>query len=347
MLAQKRVFIIAEAGSNWRCGSYPRDLRRAKNLIQIACQAEVDAVKFQTYRPETVYVPNAGSSDYLYEAGMRDSINDILREHSMPYEMIPELAAYCIDTGIQFMSTPFSIADAEAINPHVRMHKIASYEISHPHLIEFVAKTGKPLILSTGGATRDDIEWALNHFRIHGGKKIALMQCTAKYPAPLSTLNARVIPELIREFNVPVGLSDHSRDPIIGPVAAVAMGATIIEKHFTLDNRLPGPDHSFAITPDELGLMVQAIRKTEQALGSSEKTAQPAEEELRQFGQRAIQAVREIKIGDTLRVGVNIDILRSGKRQKGLHPKYSPEVEGKTATREIRLGDGITEGDYA
>jgi sialic acid synthase SpsE len=347
MLARDKVFIIAEAGSNWRCGSYPADIRQAKELIRVAAETEADAVKFQTYRPETVYVPNAGSSDYLAEAGMQDSINDILREHAMPYEMIPELAAYCVEMQIQFMSTPFSVADAEAIDPHVRIHKIASYEISHPRLIEFVAKTGKPLILSTGAATPDDIEWALNYFRVHGGREIALMQCTAKYPAPLSTLNIRVIPELIRDYNTPVGLSDHSRDPVIGPVTAVAMGATIIEKHFTLDNQLPGPDHAFAVTPDELARMVQAIRDTEQALGSSEKTAQPAEEDLRQFGQRAIQAVKEIKAGDTLRLGVNIDILRSGNRQKGLHPRFLPEVEGKAATRGISLGDGVRDGDYA
>ena len=149
---------------------------------------------------------------------MKEPITEIFKDFSMPYEMIPKLAEYCQKQNIQFMSTPFSIADAKAIDPHVMTHKIASYEISHIRLIEFMVKTGKPVILSTGGATYEDIEWAINHFYKNGGKEISLMQCKAKYPAPLSTLNLKVIPELINRFNVPVGLSDHSRDHIIGPV---------------------------------------------------------------------------------------------------------------------------------
>jgi len=163
-----KVFIIAEAGSNWRCGTYSRDIKMARTLIDVAVEAGADAVKFQTYRAETVYVPNAGDSDYLSEAGIRERITDIFKDLSMPYEMIPELAEYCQEKGIQFMSTPFSIDDAKAVDPYVKIHKIASYEISHSRLIAFAANTGKPVILSTGGATYEDIEWALNHFFKNG-----------------------------------------------------------------------------------------------------------------------------------------------------------------------------------
>jgi N-acetylneuraminate synthase len=250
----------------------------AKALIDVAVEAGADAVKFQTYKPETVYVSNAGDSDYLSEVGIKESITEIFKDLSMPYEMIPQLAEYCQKQNIQFMSTPFSIADAKAVDPYVKIHKIASYEISHIRLIEFMAETGKPVILSTGGATYEDIEWAINHFYKNGGKEISLMQCTAKYPAPISTLNLKVIPELINRFNIPVGLSDHSRDPLIGPVGAIALGATIVEKHFTLHNKLPGPDHSFAITPDELKQMVKAIRQIEEALGSGKKRSKKKKE---------------------------------------------------------------------
>lgn len=345
-MKKNRVFIIAEAGSNWRAGTPQRDIKMAKILIDIASESGADAVKFQTYRPETVYVPNAGESDYLSEAGIKESITEIFRDLSMPYEMIPLLAEHCKEKEIEFMSTPFSIEDTKAIDPYVKRHKIASYEISHSRLIEFVTKTGKPLILSTGAATIEDIQWALEHFHNNGGKEITLMQTTAKYPAPISSLNLTAIKTLREHFKVPVGLSDHSRDPIIGPIAAVALGATTIEKHFTLHNKLAGPDHSFAITPNELTKMVKAIRDCEESLGSGEKIIQEVENELRHYAQRAIQATKQIKKGDVLRESVNIDILRPGKQKQGLHPKFLKEIEGKKVKRNISVGEGILSGDY-
>lgn len=341
-----RVFIVAEAGSNWCRGTLAKDMEMAKRLIEVAVEAGADAVKFQTYRPETVYVPNAGESDYLSEAGIKKPITEIFRDLSMPYEMIPELADFAKKMRIMFMSTPFSIQDAKALDQYLKIYKIASYEISHPQLIEFVAKTKKPLILSTGAATLEDIKWAVDYFYKQGGEKIALMQCTAKYPAPLSTLNLKTIPGLVRRFGVPVGLSDHSRDPIIGPVGAVVLGASIIEKHFTLDNKLPGPDHSFAILPEELKQMVKAIRDCEESLGESIKGVQETERELRDYAQRAIQAIADIKEGDVLFVNSNIAILRSGRQRKGLHPKFLSEIEGKKAKRNIPLGDGIQKEDF-
>jgi N-acetylneuraminate synthase len=341
-----KVFIIAEAGSNWKMGTPARDIKMGRALIEVAAEAEADAVKFQTYRSETVYVPNAGNSDYLSEAGISESITDIFADLSMPYEMIPQLADHCKSHGIEFMSTPFSVQDARAVDPYVKTHKIASYEISHSRLLEFAGKTAKPLFLSTGAATVEEIEWAINHFYQNGGKQVTLMQTTARYPAPLSTMNLKVISTLAKLFGTPIGLSDHSRDPIIAPVAAVALGAVAIEKHFTLDNRLPGPDHSFAITANELKTMVRAIRACEETLGDGEKIVQDEEKELRYYAQRAIQAIKPIGKGDLLKEGVNIDILRPGKQKQGLHPRHLVQIEGSKAKRDISIGEGISTGDY-
>ncbi len=346
MINKNQVFIIAEAGSNWRIGTSIRDIQMAKKLIDVAHEAGANAVKFQTYRAESVYVPNAGESNYLSKKGEKKSINEIFKDLSMPYEMIPQLSDYCKKKDIQFMSTVFSIEDAKAVDPYVDIHKIASYEITHSRLIDFIAKTRKPLILSTGAATENEIEWAINHFRQNGGKEISLLQTTAKYPAPLSTLNLKVIPSLKNHFNVPVGLSDHSTNPIMGPIIAVALGASIIEKHFTLSKELPGPDHSFALTPDQLKTMVKAIRESETCLGIGKKIVQNEEKELRDFAQRGLQSIKSIKKGEILREGVNIDILRPGKQKKGLHPMYLTKIEGKKATRDIDLGEGIMNGDF-
>lgn len=323
-----------------------RDLAMAKALIDVAVEAGADAVKFQTYKPETVYVENAGESDYLAEAGIKEDIREIFRDLSMPYELIPQLAAYCGFKRIEFMSTPFSIADAQAIDPFVTTHKIASYEISHAPLIEWLARTKKPLVMSTGGATYEDIEWAVGHFRKYGGERLTLMQCTAKYPAPMSTLNLRAIRTIGKRFNLEVGFSDHSRDPVIGPVGAVAMGATVIEKHYTLHNSLPGPDHSFAVCPEGLRQMVVGIRDMEKALGEEEKVVLPEEHELRSFAQRAVQAVSRIRKGEIYRLGVNIEVLRPGKQAKGVHPRLLEEIEGSVATRDVEYGEGVRQGDW-
>lgn len=346
LMSKNRVFIIAEAGSNWRMGTPTRDIKMAKTLIDIAHNAGADAVKFQTYKPETVYVSNAGESDYLSESGIKVPITEIFRDLSMPYEMIPQLSDHCKKYKIKFMSTPFSVQDANALNPYVTIHKIASYEITHSRLIEFIAKTKKPLILSTGAATYNEIEWAVDHFYENGGKQISLMQATAKYPTPLSMLNLKVIPDLLKRFNIHVGLSDHSIDPIIGPVTAVALGATIIEKHFTLNKNLPGPDHSFALTPEQLKIMVKSIRDCETSLGSGNKIVRKEEHELKRFAQRSIQAIKPIKKGQIFKEDVNIAILRPGKQKQGLHPKFLAEIVNKKSKRYIPPGQGITHNDY-
>lgn len=339
-------FVIAEAGSNWRMGTRARDMSMAKTLIDVAVEAGADAVKFQTYRAETTYVANAGDSDYLSEAGIKESISEIFQDLAMPYEMIAELAQHCQKQGILFMSSPFSLQDFKAVDPYVQIHKIASYEISHLRLIEAAAVCGKPLILSTGASNMDDITWAVDYFKSQSRSNLCLMQCTARYPASYDVLNLNVIPHLKTTFGVPVGLSDHSRDHLVGPAAAVALGANAIEKHYTLDNRLPGPDHAFAINAEELKAMVKAIRETEEALGHGIKQVLDAEEELYYYARRGLQAIKEIGIGEAFVEGKNFDILRPGKQKRGIHPKSLLLVGKSKATRAIRLGEGIQEGDF-
>jgi N-acetylneuraminate synthase len=337
------TFIIAEAGSNWKCGTYEEDLKRAHQLIDVAVKAGADAVKFQTYRPETIYVPDAGTSQYLSEHGIEENINDIFRHLSMPYEMIPELAKYCKQKGVMFMSTPFSVSDAKEVDPYVEIHKVASFEINHVRLLEFVAKTKKPILVSTGASTYDEIDFAVKLVTDSGNSDICLLQCTSKYPAPIESLNLGTIPAMKKRYNVPIGLSDHSMDPIIGPLVAVGLGATIIEKHFTLDRKLPGPDHPFALIPSELELMIKTIRGAEKAKGDGEKKILEDEFELRQFATRALQATKNIKKGDVLKEGHNFDVLRPGNRTRGLEARFVLEVNGKKASREYGVGDGITD----
>jgi len=338
-------YIIAEAGSNWRMGTPKRDLAMAHALIDVAKESGCDAVKFQTYQSNTVYVANAGKSDYLAESGITESINDIFDDLSMPYSMIEQLAARCRARQIDFMSTPFSVSDADAVDPFVMFHKIASYEISHTELQSHLARKGKPIVFSTGASNYDDIDFALEHLRKSGAHQIAILQCTAKYPAALDDLNVAEIPALRLRYGVPVGLSDHSREPSIAPAAAVALGASVLEKHFTLDNRLPGADHPFAIEPDELRTMVETVRATERARGRAGKDVSDAERELYAFARRGLQATRPIASGDVLRLGDNIAILRPGKRSLGAHPRYLPAIEGRRARQAIGEGEGIQAGD--
>ena len=338
------TFVIAEVGSNWKVGSKENDLKMAKKLIEIASKAGVDAVKFQTYKPQTVYVENAGQINYLNKSSTKN-INEVFSDLSMPYEMLPELRDCCQKNDVIFMSTPFSVEDAVHVDKFVDIHKIASYEINHIRLLEFVSKTGKPVLISTGASTYKEIDFAVELMK-KNTTKIGLFQCTSKYPTPLDSLNLAVIPHMKIKYNVPIGLSDHSTEPIIGPLVAIGMGATFIEKHFTLDRNLPGPDHAFALTPNELKEMTNAIRKADVAKGNGEKTILPEEEELYKFATRSIQAIKNISKGEILQEGINIDVLRPGKQKRGLDARYLFNVLNKKAKKTIESGQGITYDDY-
>jgi sialic acid synthase SpsE len=338
-------YIIAEAGSNWRVGSPKRDLAMAHALIDVAKETGCDAVKFQTYRSQTVYVANAGESDYLAESGIKESINEIFDDLAMPYEMIETLAKYCRSKQIDFMSTPFSTTDADAVDPFVAFHKIASYEISHTELQAHLARKGKPIVFSTGASTYEDIDFAVEHLRASGAKQLAILQCTAKYPAALDDINVAEIPALRERYGVPVGLSDHSREATIAPAAAVALGACLIEKHYTLNNRLPGADHPFAVEPVELRALVDAVRATERVRGRAGKQVSEAERELYAFARRGVQATRAIAAGEVIAMGENVAILRPGKRALGAHPRHLPSLVGRRTRKPIAAGEGVRTDD--
>jgi len=330
-------FIIAEAGSN-----HDGKLKQAKQLINVAASAGADAVKFQVFRASKLYPKSAGLSDYL---GIPKPIYDIITDIEMPYEWLPELAAYCHERGILFMASVFDEESADQLNPYVKAFKIASYEMTHIPLVRYVASKKKPVIVSTGTANLEEVAETVNEFRRIGNDDLILMQCTAAYPAPLESLNVRAVSVMKTAFSVPVGLSDHSHDPLVGPMAAVAVGANLIEKHFTLSNELPGPDHRFAVESADLHLIIQKVREVEKALGNGEKVMNPVEAELRGFARRSIFAVRDIVAGEPFTEG-NIAVLRCGNLKPSLEPKHFQEILGKRARRNISAESAIQKEDY-
>ena len=329
-------FIIAEAGSN-----HDNSLSQAKRLIDAAADAGVDAVKFQLFRADRLYPKNAGMSGYLKQA---KPIFDIMAGLQMPYDWLPGLSAHCRAQGVLFMASAFDEDSVRVLDPFVEAHKVASYEMTHSPLVRFIAAQNKPVILSTGTANMNEVMEAVQDFLSTGNTKLALMQCTACYPAPLESLNVRVIPSMKSLFKLPVGLSDHSLDPIVGPMAGVALGANLLEKHFTLDKSLAGPDHRFAITPIELKEMVCRIRETESALGSHVKAMHPIEKELKDFARRSIFSTRFIHGGEMIS-RENVAVLRCGNLPSGLSPKEFPSLLGKRARRDIPAETTIRQED--
>ena len=331
-------FVIAEAGSN-----HGGDLGQALALVDVAAEAGADAVKFQVFRAARLYARGAGRSDYL---GLEQSIHDVIAELELPPEWLPELAGRCGERRLTFMASAFDEESVALVDPHVALHKVASYELTHAPLLERVAATGKPLVLSTGTADLDEVRAAVEGYRASGGGPLALLQCTAAYPAPLESLNVRAMDALREAFDVPVGLSDHSRDPVVGPIAAVAAGANLLEKHFTLSNDLPGPDHRFAVEPHELRDLVARVRQTEAALGSGDKRVDPVEAELRAFARRSVFATAPIAAGEPF-TEANVAVLRNGKLDPGLPPGELTAVLRGRAARAIAPDEPIRAGDLA
>jgi len=334
---EEPCFIIAEAGSN-----HDGKKDQALQLISVAAEAGADAVKFQVFRAASLYAKKAGASDYLQ---MEKSIYEIISDMEMPYGWLPELAAFARARGILFLASVFDEESTDQLSPHVEAFKIASYEMTHIPLIRHVAKKGKPVIMSTGTADLEEVGKSVRQFMETGNRDLILMQCTAAYPAPIESLNVRALSTLKKAFGIPSGLSDHSRDPIIGPLAAVGQGAHVIEKHFTLSNDLPGPDHRFAVEPEELGLMIRKVREMEKALGTGNKETDPVEEELRRFARRSIFATKDIPKGG-LFTRQNIAVLRCGNLTPGLEPSFFDTVLGMRARRDIAEEEPILEQDY-
>ena len=326
------TFVIAEAGSN-----HNGDFETAKDLIDVAVEAGADAVKFQTFRAEDLYVEDSGEVEYLDDDR---SIYDIIESMEMPHEWVPKLHDYCREQEIYFLSTPFDERSAEVLSEYVPAWKVASYTSSHHPFLRELAASEKPIIMSTGAHDLAEVRESVEVLQNTGVSGLALLQCVAAYPTPLEDSNVKVVETLADEFGVPAGLSDHTLDPVTAPAAAVALGASVVEKHFTLDKTMEGPDHEFALEPDELTEMVTAVRNTEAALGTSKKYVLDVESELHDKARRAVHAVDDISAGEEF-TPENIKVLRPGEQQAGFHPKFYDELLGETAARDIQKSTGI------
>ena len=291
-------FVIAEAGSN-----HNRDLSTAFRLIDVAAEAGADAVKFQTYTAEGLYSRRTPDMSYLKDQGLvgeREAVWELIKRGEIPWEWHADLAAHARKAGIAFFSTPFQEEAVDLLESiGVPAFKIASYEINHLPLIERAARTGKPLLISTGMASLGDIERALDTAAAAGARELLVMHCAVNYPPRFEDLNLRAITTLQAAFDVPIGWSDHTPGHT-ADVVAVALGACAVEKHFTLSRNQEGPDHPFALEPDELAAMVRAIRETEASLGSSIKRVTAAEAEMFRLGRRSLVARRDVAAGAAL-----------------------------------------------
>ena len=319
------TYIIAEAASN-----HDGSLKQAKELVDVAADSGADAVKFQTFRAESMYTPDETNED-IYET---------IAEAEMPYDWIPELAEYCESNDIHFMSSPFDEESVDKLDPYVPAYKIASSVLSHLPLLEYVAEKGKPIIASTGAHEKSEVEEAVSVLKDAGTEDIVLLHCVSAYPTPLEEINVRAIRSLEESFDVPVGFSDHTLDPTIAPASAVSHGASVIEKHFTIDSSLEGMDHSHSLEPDELAKMVEVIRDTKRAQGDGDIGIQDVERDWHENAKRTVQTVRQIDRGETISQN-DIDILRSGDNERGIEPKFYNQIIGTTATEKIGAGEGI------
>ena len=327
-------YVIAEAGAN-----HNRDLGVARDLIDVAASAGADAVKFQVYSGKALYSTKTPRFSYLEGISDKET-HEVLEEAALPREWLPELAAHATSRSIRFFATPFDAAAVDELAAvGVPAFKIASFELVDVGLIEAVARKGLPLILSTGMATYGEIEDALGAARRGGAADVALLRCASLYPAPPHVMNLRAMDTMRRAFGVPVGLSDHT-EGIHVPIAAAALGMELVEKHFTLDRRMPGPDHPFAIEPDELHRLVAGIRDVEAALGHGRLEGPSDEEagEMYRLARRSIIAATDIPRG-TVIAREHLTVKRPGF---GIAPKHMDVVVGRTAAVDIEADDIVT-----
>jgi pseudaminic acid synthase len=328
------VYCIAEVSAN-----HNQDFAQAVRIIEAAKQAGADAVKLQTYTPDTMTIASDRKEFRIGGGTLWDgrNLHDLYGEAYTPWEWQPGLKKAAEFFGMDLFSSAF---DATAVDFLEKMgvpaHKVASFEMVDIALIQKMASTGKPLIMSTGMASVEEIEEALRSARGEGATQIALLKCTSAYPAPAEEMNLRTIPEMARRFGVPVGLSDHTMG-IAAPVAAVALGACIIEKHLTLSRATPGPDSAFSLEPHEFKAMVEAVRTAEKALGEVHFGLSDKEESSRVF-RRSLFVVEEVKRGEMF-TAENVRSIRPGY---GLHTRHLAEVLGKRAVRDIERGTPLS-----
>jgi pseudaminic acid synthase len=328
------VYIIAELSAN-----HNQDFNQAVQLIKVAKEAGADAIKLQTYTPDTITIDSDNEYFRIGKGTIWEgrTLYDLYKEAYTPWEWQPKLKKVADDFGIELFSTPF---DKTAVclleKMDVKAYKIASFELVDIPLIQYVAQTGKPMIISTGMATLAEINEAITAAREGGCKEIALLKCTSSYPADPAEMNLRTIPHMANEFGLPVGLSDHTLG-ISVPVAAVTLGACIVEKHFTLSRNIPGPDAAFSLEPHEFRAMVDSIRNTEKALGKVSYEVTEHEIASRIF-RRSLFVVKDMKAGDVF-TEENVRSIRPGY---GLNPKHLESITGCYSTMDINRGTPLS-----
>jgi pseudaminic acid synthase len=323
------VFIIAEMSAN-----HNGSLDEAVRIIRAAKDSGADAIKLQTYTADTMTIDSDKDcfriKGTLWEG---ETLYSLYEKAMTPWSWHAKLKEVADEVGIILFSTPFDKSSVDFLEDmSVPAYKIASFEIVDLPLIEYVAKKGKPMIMSTGMATVEEIEEAVSMARGAGCEELALLKCTSAYPAPAEEMNLRAMDELSRRFDVIAGLSDHTLG-IAVPIASVALGAAIVEKHFTLSRSSGGPDAAFSLEPEEMRVMVEAVRETEKALGEAKLGLTRKEQEMRVF-RRSLFVVEDMKEGEVF-TEKNVRAIRPGD---GLKPKYLKEVLGKKALKDIKRG---------
>lgn len=324
------VYIIAEMSAN-----HNQDYNQAVEILRAAKACGADAIKLQTYTPDTLTI-DADKEYFMIGGGTLwdgRTLHDLYGEAYMPWDWQPKLKRIAEEEGLDLLSTAYddtALAFLEELG--VPAHKVASFENIDLPLIENMARTGKPLIISTGMASLEEIREAVETARSAGAQQIALLKCTSAYPSPPEEMNLRTIPELEKTFEVVTGLSDHTIG-IAVPVASIALGACIIEKHFTLTRSIPGPDSSFSLEPPEFKAMVDAIRTVEKALGGVHFGDGQLESNSKTF-RRSLFVVKDVKAGEPL----TSDNVRSIRPGHGLPPKHLRDVLGRRAARDLERG---------
>jgi len=321
------IFIIAEAGVN-----HNGNIKLAKKLVDAAQSAGADAVKFQTFKAANLVSKVAQKADYQKESTeTSESQLDMLKKLELSFAEFKELDKYCKEKGILFLSTPFDLESIDFLaSMEVPIYKVPSGEITNlPYLIK-IAKTGKPVIISTGMSNLEEVGLTLEVLRDHGAGTITLLHCNTQYPTPFEDANLKAMLTLQERFGYAIGYSDHTLG-IEASLAAVALGAKVIEKHFTLDKSMDGPDHKASLDPQELKAMVTAIRNVEVALGDGIKQVSKSEKPNKEVARKSIVAKRDILKGETLTED-NLTVKRPGH---GISPLKWFEVLGSKATRDF------------
>ena len=328
------VYVVAELSAN-----HNHDFEQAVRLIQACKESGADAVKVQTYTPDTITIRSEREYFQIRGGTLWDgrTLHELYGEACMPWDWQPKLKQVANDFGLDFFSSVFDETAVDFLeNIGVPAYKLASCELVDIPLLQKMSRTGKPLIISTGMATIEEIGEAIATARQAGAGQIALLRCTSAYPALPSEMNLRTIPELARRFEVPVGLSDHTMD-IAVPITAVALGACIIEKHFTLSRSLKGPDSAFSLEPSEFKAMVAAVRVAEESLGEIHFGLTESERSSRVF-RRSLFVVQAVRQGETF----SEENVRSIRPGHGLHTRHLRQIVGQRAARDIERGTPLS-----